>query len=161
MDELKLLVLGIILTVTVYTEWSVGKVYNWMTIPALSLGFFLALLEGWSSFKIAFAAAVIGGGIFFLPYVISSISRGRPVIGGGDVKLAAAIGALSHIQFVLATIWWGILVGGLMGIGCIMWRVFNSRKSSPKERPSIFLIRVPFGIALSCGAIIALGLQEF
>jgi prepilin peptidase CpaA len=156
MELYKLLALAIILPVTFYTELAAGKIYNWMTLPAIALGLLLSGVEGLESFLTALFAAVIGGGIFFFPYLISGLSRGRPVVGGGDVKLAAAIGALSFPYFVLSTIGWGVVAGGLMGLGVIAWRML---KPPPKEedtpRTPVLLVRVPFGTALCVGVCIA------
>ncbi len=156
MEDFKLLALAMILPVTFYTELTAGKIYNWMTLPAIALGLLLSGLEGFQALQAAVAAALIGGGIFFLPYLISGLSRGRPVVGGGDVKLAAAIGALTSIPFVLWTIWWGVLAGGLMGLGVIVWRMM---KPPPKDedapRTPVLLIRIPFGTALCVGVCIA------
>jgi prepilin peptidase CpaA len=157
MEEFKLLALAVILPVTFYTELTAGKIYNWMTLPAIALGLLLSGVEGLEPLVSAITAALIGGGIFFLPYLISGLSRGRPVVGGGDVKLAAAIGALTNTYFVLWTIWWGVLAGGLMGLGVIAWRMV---KPPPKEedgasRVPVLLVRVPFGTALCVGVCIA------
>ena len=156
MEPFKLLALAILLPVTFYTELTAGKIYNWMTLPAIALGLLLSGVEGLPHFVTALSAALIGGGIFFLPYLISGLSRGRPVVGGGDVKLAAAIGALTSVSFVLWTIWWGVLAGGLMGLGVIVWRMVKPPpKDEDSPRTPVLLIRVPFGTALCVGVCIA------
>jgi len=156
MEDFKLLALAIILPVTFYTELTEGKIYNWMTLPAIALGLLLSGVEGLPSFLSALSAALIGGGIFFLPYLVSGLGRGRPVVGGGDVKLAAAIGALSNTIFVLWTIWWGVLAGGLMGIAVIVWRIMKPPpKEDDKPPVPVLLIRIPFGTALCVGVCIA------
>lgn len=156
MEDFKLLALAIIVPVTFYTELSAGKIYNWMTLPAIALGLLLSGVEGLDQFITALSAALIGGGIFFLPYLISGLSRGRPVVGGGDVKLAAAIGALTYTTFVLWTIWWGVLAGGLMGLGIIVWRMMRPpAKEEDKPPTPVLLVRVPFGTALCVGVCIA------
>jgi prepilin peptidase CpaA len=156
MEPLKLIALAILLPVTFYTELTAGKIYNWMTLPAISLGLFLSFFDGWESLGVAVTAAVIGGGIFFFPYLISGLSRGRPVVGGGDVKLAAAIGALTDVLFVLHAVWWGVLFGGIMGLSVILWRVY---KPPPKKEGEptvpVLLVRIPFGTALCAGVAMA------
>lgn len=163
MEDLRLVALAIILPITFYTELSEGKIYNWMTLPAIGLGLFLAGLMGWNPFLDSVWGAVLGGGIFFLPYLIAGLSRGRPVMGGGDVKLATAIGALTGPSFVLQVIWWGGLVGGLIGLGVIGWKVFVARASEPESGKAplsqALMVRIPFGTALCMGVAIAFTLQ--
>lgn len=161
MEELRLIALATILPVTFYTELSAGKIYNWMTVPAICLGFLLAALDGWPSLMNAVGGAVIGGGIFFLPYLIAGLSRGRPVVGGGDVKLATAIGALTNTQFVIGVIWWAGLVGGLIGLGVIGWKLFVARRAATDDKPAVpaLMVRIPFGTALCVGVAIAFAQQ--
>ena len=157
MEELRLIALAIILPVTFYTELSAGKIYNWMTLPAIGLGLLLAVLDGLPAFSDAVGGALIGGGIFFLPYLIAGLSRGRPIVGGGDVKLATAIGALTNVSFVLLVVWWGGLVGGLIGLGVIAWKLFLARRAPQAEKPAVpvLMVRIPFGTALCVGVAIA------
>lgn len=131
----QLLALGVVVTITMYTELRDGKIYNWMTLPALGLGLLLAALGGRAAFYDALAGVVVGGGIFFLPYLVSGISRGRPVIGGGDVKLAAAIGALTGLRFTLSVVYYGVLSGAVIGLAVIGWRYFSRRQQKKMLSP--------------------------
>lgn len=145
-----LLALFLLLTITVYTELHKGKIYNWLTLPAILLGLFLGLLEGGVPLLLErLWAMLIGAGILFIPYLISGIGRGKTVIGGGDVKLMGAIGALTGIRFTLWSMYYGVLIGAGLGFVIIMWWVLRKRKES------IWILRIPFGTALSTGAICA------
>lgn len=166
--------------VVIYTELKEGKIYNWLTLPALALGLLLALLVGLpttmgqefppgnTTFMHCLWAALLAGGIFFVPYLISGLSRGRPVIGGGDVKLAAAIGALMGVSFCLKVIYYSVLTGGAIGLGIIAWKAVSSRfrkqeqeeEKAQTEAVSLLTLRIPFGTAICMGVMIAF-MQQF
>src|ERR1700743_2106458 len=65
------------------------KIPNWLTGPALLTGLVLHLcLDGLHGLGASALAAAIAGGIFLLFYIAGGM-------GAGDVKLMAALGALS------------------------------------------------------------------
>lgn len=72
------------------TDARSGTIPNWITLPGCALGLLLGALDGvWG-----LGAALLGAALsFFAPYVVFRGSRGV-AIGGGDVKLFAALGAL-------------------------------------------------------------------
>ncbi len=154
--------------VIIYTELKEGKIYNWLTIPALLLGLFLALLE--AHFIDALKAALIAGGCFMIPYLITGWSRGRPSVGGGDVKLAAAIGALVGTIDTFRILYYALMIGGIIGLGFIVWKSYRNRqlrKSQDAEvgkQPvgvlGLMTQRIPFGTSMCLGILIVL-LQKF
>jgi len=69
-----------------------GRIPNWLTVPGVLLGI---VCHGWAGGSTALGLSVLGVFVTALvPTVFYQASSGR-AIGGGDVKLAAAIGALS------------------------------------------------------------------
>jgi leader peptidase (prepilin peptidase)/N-methyltransferase len=76
-----------------------------------------------------------------------SALRGRPGLGGGDVKLLAAIGAVLGWQGVLPTILIGSITGLLVGLPLVL---FKARDLADP---------LPFGPFLSLGALAALVLK--
>lgn len=144
---------------TVFTELKHGKIYNWLTIPAILTGLLLASFRGLGELQGAFAGMVIGGGIFLIPYLMSGLATGRPVIGGGDVKFTAAVGSLTGVHFTLWVIYYGILIGAAIGFGTLAWKWAARRwgKREPGERgESLWLMKLPFGTALATAVIIVL-----
>ena len=84
--------------------------------------------------------------VFVILLVLGTGAFAAGWMGGGDVKLFAAVGlwfgfisAVSFITFVL-------LAGGLVAIGYLLARPFR-READRKSR------RVPYGIAIAIGAI--------
>src|ERR1041385_7904954 len=82
-----LLVLGLVLIVAVYFEMKERRIPNWLTILGMGLGLLIAYLHSTAAFWSSVGGLVIGFGFLFIFYVFGGI-------GGGDVKLMGAAGAL-------------------------------------------------------------------
>ena len=82
------LMLGIcVASIAAITDWSRGEIPNWLTLPPL----FLAPLGYGLAMGVDFALRCVCAAILsaFVPYLLFR----RGVMGGGDVKLLAALGA--------------------------------------------------------------------
>lgn len=93
-----------------------ARVPNWLTGGGLIAGVGVrTFLAGGAGLETALAGALLGGGILFIPFLV----RG---IGGGDVKLMAAVSAwlgIGHaVAFILAT----AIAGGLWALGYLTLR---------------------------------------
>lgn len=112
-----------------------------ISIPLIFLGLFLSFLPHnslnlASNVKDSIMGIVVGGGSLL---IISIITKGG--MGGGDVKLNAAIGAFLGWKASLLTIFIGSLAGSIVGI--IILKKTGNRK-------------IPFGPFLSFGALMCL-----
>ncbi len=106
----------IALLVAAVTDIRKGLIYNWLTLPAIVVGLLLSTWQGgWSGLGVSFLGILVGGGVLFMPFCFG-------VMGGGDVKLMAAIGALLGVEFVSETLLASILIGGLTGFGLMIVR---------------------------------------
>src|SRR5690606_1381910 len=68
-----------------------GRIPNWLTLPAAALGVALGAIRGGGSGVIASLIGLLVAAV--IPWALHRATRGR-AIGGGDVKLFAALGAL-------------------------------------------------------------------
>jgi prepilin peptidase CpaA len=104
------LVLAAGLVTAVYTDVRWGKIFNKLTFPLILAGFFLNTLfmgfEGSLESLKGFGAAI---GLALVMTLIAG-----PGLGGGDIKLLAAIGALCGPQFVLWTGLFSALAGAVI-----------------------------------------------
>jgi prepilin peptidase CpaA len=95
------------LTYSVYTDVRWGKIFNKITFPLILAGFFLnTLFRGWAGGLTSlegFGAAI---GLVLLLTLVAG-----PGLGGGDIKLIAAIGALCGPEFVMWTCLFTALAG--------------------------------------------------
>lgn len=159
-------ILLVSLAIAVYTDITKHKIYNWLTIPTLVLGFISAyvrgggpgLLDCFLSFILAFAVAFIlylGKGIY-----------------GGDVKLIAAIGAWVGRGLIIKTLLLIFLSGGVLSI---LYTIKDGTFFATFEKIKRFFIAivfpgmnpqaeikesinryVPYGVAISTGAVLSL-----
>ena len=104
------------------------------SIPAWLVSFLGAVLGG-----------LVGGGSLWLVGEIWKRLRGVEAMGFGDVKMMIGVGALLGWQLTLLTIFLGALTGSIIGIFVMM-----------KDRENGLQAKIPFGIFLGIGAIIAL-----
>lgn len=99
--------------VAVLTDVLRGRIYNWLTLPALAAGLVASfsvggLATGGDALLGAGAGLALYGWIFFLGFM-----------GGGDVKLLMALGAWGGLRFAVETALLGVLLGGLMSVGML------------------------------------------
>lgn len=80
-----------------------------ITLPGIAVGLLASLVTPHRSLIDALIAAVVGGGIFFL---IILVSRGG--MGGGDMKLAAMMGAFLGLRLTLVALFLAVFLGGLV-----------------------------------------------
>ena len=151
-----ILLLGVVVAATV-TDVAVGKIHNWLTYPAIALGFALIIATGGDellSSAVAVVLACVGG------YVL----RRAGAIGGGDIKLIAVIGAFKGLSFMAACLFYSLAAAAIMGIALLAWRgklvdgvrwIFVSAASRrlPAHRPDHGLTTMPFAPAILIGTL--------
>ena len=113
---IELLLIGIALAATV-TDMRSGKVYNWLTYPAIGVGLLLNGLvsPGGLGFSSALIGLLIGGGSLFIAYLAGGL-------GGGDVKLVGAAGAFVGQFNILYVLLYSFIVGGILSLGMIVYK---------------------------------------
>lgn len=93
----------------------------------------------------AIIGGLVGGGSLWLVGELWKRLRGVEAMGFGDVKMMFGVGALLGWQLTFLTIFLGALTGSVIGIFVMM-----------KDRENGMQAKIPFGIFLGIGAIIAL-----
>jgi prepilin peptidase CpaA len=91
------------------------RVPNWLTAAGLAGGFGCAAWGGWHGVGIAAAGAVVGF-LILLPF------HWCGAMGGGDVKLMAAYGALLGPAGILLAAVFAAVFGGLSAAGTLLWK---------------------------------------
>jgi len=117
----------IILTYSLYTDLKYGKIYNYITVPAIAAGIaFSAINNAGGVFTGLFdsSAAAAAAFIFFIiPYMMGAL-------GGGDVKLMMSIGALKGCAFLFYAIIFIGLVSFVLSLFVFIMQVFKDHKFS-------------------------------
>ena len=141
------------------------RIPNWLVLPAIPLGFALgAFLDPWQGLW----NSLLGYGLAVLIYLPMYALRG---MGAGDVKLAAALGALAGWQGWLWILLFSAVVGlilalvlmvahrrfrkTLSNLGYMMWDLAHLRP--PYRRSEELDVQSPRGMRLPHGAVLALG----
>ena len=147
---------------------AIGLVFAWFIQPDPSqisiLRFFLPSIENQhvvSLIEAAFAAVFSSLSLWFVGFAYGKL-RKREVLGLGDVKMVAMIGAFLGLQPVLLTLIVGSLLGSLVGL---LYIYFSQRRLLPRVRRRygtlagtyLFFLtskyQLPFGAFLGIGAI--------
>ncbi len=145
-----------------------NRIPNWLTYGGLALALVLrTALGGWRSLELGLAGMLIGGGIFFLFFIVHGM-------GAGDVKLMAAVAAWVGLHQAFNLLIATAFAGGILALyymifykrvgstfrnlGSLLW--FHLR-SGVRPHPEINLqhpeaIRVPYGLAIALGALYVL-----
>ncbi len=151
-------VLLILIASAAITDLKHNCIYNWQTYTAACLGLGLNIwVAGWQGLWWSASGLVVGFTLLFVFYLSGGF-------GAGDVKLLAAIGALEGTTFVLWTMVYAALLGGIMAFAVMIWKgvfgdtiksclylvrhPFKARKELEKS-PNIVL---PYGLAISAGS---------
>jgi prepilin peptidase CpaA len=156
-----LLLLAVLFAAAVIADLKGRRVPNFITLPAIVAGLTLqGALGGAAGFQQALAGLAAGA----LPMLVCWRIGG---IGGGDVKLMAAVGALTNWQFALATLAAALAVAAVMAISVMLYRriarqtlrrvgwslltalVPGVKRQWPQDANSP---KLPFALAISLGA---------
>jgi len=98
-----------------------GKVFNWLTYPAILIGLAFGVAagaaaggwrEGLTNHVLGFG---FGFGVLFAAYLLGGM-------GGGDVKLMAAVGAFLGWPEALDAVLYSFLVAAAVGLMVMIWR---------------------------------------
>lgn len=148
-------VLLILVTVGASTDVFTGKIPNILTYPACVFGLVWGLAE---SGGVGLLGSVWGLLLGFVPFFLLFLAGG---LGGGDVKMMAAVGAVMGFEFTLTAMINSIFVGALIALliviwhgrglaalhylGCVCLRWFLPGATRPKLEVGA---QVPFGVAI-------------
>lgn len=142
------------------------RIPNWLTLSAILAGLAVhAVVGGTGDMLIALVAALVGGGIFAIFFVAGGM-------GGGDVKLMAAIGAIVGFQSLFQVMVLTAIMGGVFAICLALTRgrlkqtvdnikllLVHHRFQGLTPHPEINVanrktLRLPYAIAIAAGCLI-------
>jgi len=115
-----------------------------ISLPGIVIGFILSFFVPYISFINSVLGIFAGGGIILIIGLAGSIIFKKEAMGGGDVKLAAMIGAFLGWRYIIISLFLGFFLGALAGIILILSKI--------KSREDV----VPFGPFIVLGSLITL-----
>ena len=144
------------------TDITKKKIYNIQTYPSMALGLILGYAAGGGhGILMSFAGLFTGLALLSIIFLAGGI-------GAGDVKLLGAIGALKGTVFVLWTMFYTGLIGGIMAFALLIWkgRLLSTFKNlfaflrhpvkAHADQKSEERVYLPYGVAISLGSVWAL-----
>ena len=162
-----------ILLITILTaagfDYIFRKVPNYLTFTAIMIGTSMAFLQG------GFASLSASTAGLFLGIALLSVPYAKGGIGAGDVKLLGAIGAIKGPWFIFVTFLAAAIIGGIMAVFRMAFilkgsdmrilaqsvrTVYYTGTFSDIEVPEYARKeRLPYAVAISAGAVVALILE--
>lgn len=152
--------LPIIFAVACYGEITAHRIPNWLTLGGMALGLgAAAITDGLTGLADSALGLAVGGGVF-LPFCLMG------VIGGGDMKLMGATGAILGWPLILYALTDTCLAGGILALVIMAWNgvLFSTlgnvfriivgmpRRTRGLRNPPM----VPYGIAIAAGTLFSL-----
>lgn len=108
--------LSVFILIAFYTDVRYSKIPNVLNVVGVAVGLaYHGYQGGVTGFLHACLAAVIGFAILLILYFLKAMEA-------GDVKLFAAIGALTGVEYVLYCMMYAILYAGLIGVFILLFR---------------------------------------
>ena len=169
MDKYLLLCALTIATVGAVKDFRGHRIPNWLTYSGLVAALVVRLgWGGWTELRGGLVGMMFAGGIFFLLFLLGGM-------GGGDVKLMAAVGAWVGAAQVGVLLIMSALAGGLLAAGyaLVHKRMLESLRNIVKllrhhltegfaPHPTLNVqqegtLRLPYGLAIAIGTFYCVG----
>jgi prepilin peptidase CpaA len=168
LDKYLLLCALAIASVGAVKDFRGHRIPNWLTYSGLLVALLVRLGLGWTELRGGLLGMLFAGGIFFLLFLLGGM-------GGGDVKLMAAVGAwvgLAHVGILLIM---SAIAGGLLAVGYVLVhkRMFESLRNVVElvrhhlteglaPHPTLNVqqagtLRLPYGLAIAIGTFYCVG----
>lgn len=145
------------------TDLKWNRIFNVQTFPAMALGLALGTLGGGLRGALgSLAGLVVGLALLLAFYFVGGV-------GAGDVKLLGAIGSLKGAGFVVWTMFYAGLIGGVMACAVVIWQgrtrqtfrnlllfLRHPARAVQNEEAQQDSQYLPYGVAISAGCLCAL-----
>ena len=156
--------LPFILAFACFGEIRERRIPNWLTLGAMALGLGAAAIEGGGEGLVDSVLGLALAGGLFLPFCLLG------VVGGGDMKLMAAVGAIVGWPRARRVVCDSCIAGGLIAAAMMAWKgmllttlanafriIFGMpRRSQGLRNPPM----VPYALAITIGTLVAVFVQE-
>ncbi len=122
-----------------------------ITLPGIALGLVVSPLSGLTTLPSSLIGLAVGGGALLLIGLLGDAVFKKESMGGGDVKLAAMLGAFIGWKAVVVGLFSAFLLGAVVGVGQMVQR----RGVAERENGGEWDHTLPFGPFIALGGFIA------
>ncbi len=167
-DE-RILILAGLLTVASISDYRTYRIPNWLTVGGMTTGLIYSAIVPFSV-KLGFLWSLGGLAIGLLALLPLYALR---MLGAGDVKLMAMVGAFLGVTDTLSAVVYSLIVGGIAALGyallnkvvgqmfanvrevlhATMWSAVAGFKPDIRIAPGKSVGRLPYGICISLGTL--------
>lgn len=142
---LSTIVLGCLLIIVFFVDLKHRIIPDVITLPGIVIGLGFAFFSPGIKILDSFLGILIGGGVLYLLAILGELLFKKESMGGGDIKLAAMLGAFLGWQKLFLIFFLSALLGSIIGVLAIRF------SSKVKEHRTI-----PFGPFLALASFAAL-----
>lgn len=142
---LSTIILGCLLIIVFVVDLKHRIIPDVITIPGIVIGLLFALISPQIKIVDSFLGLIVGGGTFYLLAILGELLFKKESMGGGDIKLAAMLGAFLGWQKLFLIFFLSAFLGSVVGILAI------HLSSRIKEHRTI-----PYGPFLALASFVAL-----
>ena len=119
------------------------QIPNWLTYPSFGIGIALSV---WPEFGIGLVNSLVGALVAFLPpFLLFSCGR----LGGGDVKLLAAVGSLVGFPSAASVLFASVIISFAYALVILVIRILPL--PAHQRREALLSRTYPFGVAVLVG----------
>jgi leader peptidase (prepilin peptidase)/N-methyltransferase len=137
-----LFVLFCLLVVVSFADLDHMIIPDKVTLPGIILGLALNALLSPRSIGGFLLGAVVGAAALYVVAILGELLFKKESMGGGDIKLAAMVGAFVGWRGVLLSLFFAVLVGAMMGVSLMILGLKKRRE------------HIPFGPFIALGTIV-------
>ncbi|MCJ2164423.1 MULTISPECIES: A24 family peptidase [unclassified Pseudodesulfovibrio] len=173
MDILVTIVLAVALITATITDIRCQRIYNWLTFPLILAGFAThTVFGGLEGLKFAASGFALGFIAMAIPYFMG-------VMGAGDVKLMAGVGAWLGLEATFTAFLFTSMAGGIYALGVLAFNrqvlkavlhniagtfyVFMATRKfdfDPVTTEKV-IPRLCYGVAIAVGTALAMGMYAW
>ena len=169
MEKLLLIFALVVAATGAVQDVRTSRIPNWLTYGGLLAALMLrSSVLGWPGLKAGLFGLLAAGGLFYVLFLLGGM-------GGGDVKLIAAVGASVGINQVVPILIWAAIAGGILGVAYALFSqqlwatllntfelVRHHVTSGLRPHPVLNIqqpaaMRVPYGLAIALGTFCCVG----
>jgi prepilin peptidase CpaA len=162
-----LALIGVFLVLCVTSDLLTRRIPNVLTLSGMAVGLALGVTSGLGGLAASAGGLLLAVLLLVVPFALGGV-------GGGDVKMMAAVGAFVGPRALLASLTLGMLLGGLVAVG-VLWRrrrlaeklhvigatvrsalLMRSLEPLRAPAPGDGTVALPYSVPLGIGTVLAL-----